>query len=58
MSRNNEPDHYANIGNTDSSGLCRALGTPLDWDEAQKNADHVRQWGIQVCWESRVLVFS
>ena len=25
----------------------RALGTPLDWPEAKKNADHVRQWGIE-----------
>ncbi|KAK3178490.1 Zn finger-containing GTPase- Activating Protein for ARF [Lepraria neglecta] len=24
-----------------------ALGTPLDWPEAKKNADHVRQWGIE-----------
>jgi hypothetical protein len=28
--------------------LHRALGTPLDWPEAKKNADHVRQWGIEV----------
>lgn len=27
--------------------LTRALGTPLDWPEAKKNADHVRQWGIE-----------
>ena len=25
----------------------RALGTPLDWPEAKKNADHVRRWGIE-----------
>ena len=25
----------------------RALGTPLDWPEAKKNANHVRQWGIE-----------
>ena len=24
-----------------------ALGTPLDWPEAKKNADHVREWGIE-----------
>ncbi|KAG8526701.1 Zn finger-containing GTPase- Activating Protein for ARF [Bacidia gigantensis] len=24
-----------------------ALGTPLKWPEAKKNADHVRQWGIE-----------
>ncbi|TVY21638.1 Glutamate--cysteine ligase [Lachnellula arida] len=24
-----------------------ALGTPLDWPEAQKNANHVREWGIK-----------
>ncbi|KAI9742194.1 MAG: Zn finger-containing GTPase- Activating Protein for ARF [Claussenomyces sp. TS43310] len=24
-----------------------ALGTPLDWPEAKKNADQVREWGIQ-----------
>lgn len=24
-----------------------ALGTPLDWPEAKKNADQVRQWGIE-----------
>ena len=24
-----------------------ALGTPLDWPEAKKNADHVRGWGIE-----------
>jgi glutamate--cysteine ligase catalytic subunit len=28
--------------------LNRALGTPLQWDEAKKNADHVREWGIEV----------
>lgn len=26
---------------------CRALGTPLGWPEARKNASHVRDWGIQ-----------
>ena len=26
--------------------LTRALGTPLEWPEAKKNADHVRRWGI------------
>lgn len=26
----------------------RALGTPLDWPQAKKNASHVREWGIQV----------
>ena len=25
----------------------RVLGTPLDWPEAKKNADHVREWGIE-----------
>lgn len=24
-----------------------ALGTPLDWPEAKKNADHVRAWGVK-----------
>ena len=24
-----------------------ALGTPLDWSEAKKSADHVREWGIE-----------
>ncbi|QIW96123.1 hypothetical protein AMS68_001641 [Peltaster fructicola] len=24
-----------------------AIGTPLDWPEAKKVADHVRQWGIE-----------
>ena len=24
-----------------------ALGTPLEWPGAKKNADHVRQWGIE-----------
>ena len=24
-----------------------AQGTPLEWPEAKKNADHVRQWGIE-----------
>ncbi|PQE25480.1 glutamate-cysteine ligase protein [Rutstroemia sp. NJR-2017a WRK4] len=24
-----------------------ALGTPLDWPEAKKNAQTVREWGIQ-----------
>ncbi|KAI9753149.1 MAG: bifunctional tryptophan synthase trp1 [Chaenotheca gracillima] len=24
-----------------------AVGTPLEWAEAKKNADHVRQWGIE-----------
>ena len=28
--------------------LYRALGTPLDWPEAKKNADHVRRWGVKV----------
>lgn len=28
--------------------LDRTLGTPLDWPETKKNADHVRQWGIEV----------
>jgi glutamate--cysteine ligase catalytic subunit len=27
--------------------IHRALGTPLDWPEAKKNAGHVREWGIQ-----------
>nr|POF11640.1 glutamate--cysteine ligase [Quercus suber] len=26
---------------------CRAVGTPLDWPEAKKVADHVREWGIE-----------
>jgi hypothetical protein len=25
-----------------------ALGTPLDWEDAKKNAQQVREWGIQV----------
>ena len=25
-----------------------ALGTPLEWPEAKKNANHVRDWGIKV----------
>lgn len=25
----------------------RALGTPLDWPQAKRNADNVRQWGIE-----------
>ncbi|EKD20254.1 uncharacterized protein L3040_000513 [Drepanopeziza brunnea f. sp. 'multigermtubi'] len=24
-----------------------ALGTPLDWPEAKKNANHVREWGVE-----------
>jgi glutamate--cysteine ligase catalytic subunit len=24
-----------------------AVGTPLEWPEAKKNADHVREWGIE-----------
>jgi hypothetical protein len=35
-------------GDADTEGLFRALGTPLDWPEAKKNADHVRQWGVKV----------
>jgi len=27
--------------------LCSALGTPLDWPEAKKNAGQVREWGIE-----------
>lgn len=27
----------------------RALGTALEWPEAKKKADQVRQWGIEVC---------
>ena len=32
------------------SGLIynRALGTPLKWEDAKKNANHVRDWGIKV----------
>ena len=26
-----------------------AIGTPLEWPEAKKAADHVRKWGIEVC---------
>ena len=26
----------------------RATGTPLEWPEAKKVADHVRNWGIEV----------
>ena len=33
---------------TDDLSLLRALGTPLDWPDAKKNADHVRDWGIEV----------
>lgn len=29
-----------------------ALGTPLEWPEAKKNANHVRDWGIKVCISS------
>lgn len=28
--------------------MSSAVGTPLDWPEAKKVADHVRQWGIEV----------
>jgi len=28
--------------------LLRALGTPLEWPEAKKEANRVRTWGIQV----------
>lgn len=31
-----------------SLSVRRALGTPLDWPEAKKNANHVREWGIEV----------
>jgi hypothetical protein len=31
----------------DTSVVNRALGTPLDWPEAKKNANHVRQWGVE-----------
>ncbi|KAI1501939.1 hypothetical protein F5X99DRAFT_380848 [Biscogniauxia marginata] len=27
---------------------CRALGTALDWPDAQKHAQQVREWGIKV----------
>jgi CO/xanthine dehydrogenase Mo-binding subunit len=43
--------HWENgIRRTDADlqSCCRALGTPLDWPEAQKKADQVRKWGIQV----------
>ena len=33
---------------TDLSRCHSALGTPLDWPEAKKKADHVRGWGIEV----------
>ena len=32
-----------------SLGTGRALGTPLEWPEAEKKADQVRHWGIKVC---------
>ena len=35
----------------DYADFCRyhsALGTPLEWPEAKKKADHVRRWGIEV----------
>ena len=35
----------------------RALGTPLDWPEAKKNADHVREWGIKV-WRVLTLLLD
>ena len=28
--------------------LLRALGTPLEWPEAKKEANRVRTWGIEV----------
>ncbi len=28
--------------------IYSALGTPLEWPEAKKNANHVRDWGIKV----------
>ena len=33
---------------TDSVLFHRAIGTPLEWPEAKENADHVREWGIEV----------
>ena len=29
------------------------MGTPLGWEEAKKNAQHVREWGIQVRIQER-----
>jgi len=34
--------------------IRRALGTPLDWPEARKNAQQVREWGVQV----RILAYE
>ncbi len=28
--------------------MYRAVGTPLAWPDAKKNANHVREWGIEV----------
>lgn len=37
-------------GGLQANILClnSALGTPLEWPEAKKNANHVRDWGIKV----------
>jgi hypothetical protein len=32
----------------DPNLLIRALGTPLEWPEAKKEANRVRTWGIEV----------
>jgi hypothetical protein len=32
-----------------------ALGTPLEWPDAKKNAVHVRNWGIEVCAQRHLL---
>lgn len=40
--------HRSDLGDkADTNVVNRALGTPLDWPEAKKNANHVRQWGIE-----------
>lgn len=38
--------------------LSSALGTPLDWPEAEKVAGQVRAWGIEVCQSTFVVLFG
>jgi glutamate--cysteine ligase catalytic subunit len=39
---------WGSRGDADLWCIRRALGTPLNWPEAQKKADQVRKWGIEV----------
>lgn len=36
------------IQNSNILTIIRQLGTALEWPEAKKNADKVRNWGIEV----------